>query len=119
MQPGNRAACDDLETIAIVLAAMSVSAVAQGTAPERGGLIAAQRCAQCHAVGRQGESPARAAPPFREIGGRGPIPMLEEALRTGVISGHDEMPMFEMKRSEVADLIAYIEHMSRGAEGRK
>jgi mono/diheme cytochrome c family protein len=37
-------------------------------------------CASCHAVGREGESAVRAAPPFRELATRYPAESLAEAL---------------------------------------
>jgi len=35
--------------------------------------------------------------------------MLEEAARTGSISGHDEMPGFEFTMQQIDDLLAYID----------
>lgn len=82
-----------------------------------GASVAAAKCARCHAIGPAGESPARAAPPFRELAGE-PIEMLEAARSSGIVSGHDEMPMFELTRAEVDGLIAYINSLGRGAARR-
>jgi hypothetical protein len=35
--------------------------------------------------------------------------MLVDAQATGVISGHDEMPMFELSHSDLNALLAYID----------
>jgi len=63
----------------------------------RGYAIAETHCSVCHAIGATDESPTRANlnTPFRRLVERFPIPMLEEAARSGIISGHDEMPAFQ------------------------
>jgi len=45
----------------------------------------------------------------RELHTRYPIEMLIEARASGVISGHDEMPMFELSREDMYALLAYID----------
>jgi hypothetical protein len=35
--------------------------------------------------------------------------MLIDAQKTGIISGHDEMPMFELSRADMRALLAYID----------
>src|SRR5262249_54385079 len=84
-------------------AAQSPSLVARGRA------IAAQKCARCHAVGRDDERPHAIVIPFRDLSTRFPVEMLVEAKRTGVISGHDEMPMFELPPADMTALLAYID----------
>ncbi len=37
--------------------------------------------------------------------------MLVDALATGVVSGHDEMPMFEFTGEEARALLAYIDSL--------
>lgn len=93
--------------------ALSQSHPAVAADARLGASIAAAKCARCHAVGATGDSPARAAPPFRELAGE-PIAMLEDARSNGIVSGHDEMPMFEMTPAEVDGLIAYINSLARG-----
>jgi mono/diheme cytochrome c family protein len=84
-------------------AAQSASTLAKG----RG--LAEQKCARCHAVGRDDERPHAIVTPFRDLHTRYPIEMLVEARTTGVISGHDEMPMFELSQSDMNALLAYID----------
>jgi hypothetical protein len=40
---------------------------------------------------------------------REPGSVLVDAQDTGVMSGHDEMPMFELAQSDVSALLAYID----------
>ena len=78
----------------------------------RGGEIAAARCGKCHATDARNDSPHRAAVPFRDLGERYPIEMLVEAARSGMLSGHDEMPAFEFTAEEVRALLALIDSLS-------
>jgi mono/diheme cytochrome c family protein len=73
--------------------------------------LAKTQCGQCHAVGLFDESPHPITPPFRDLHQDFPIPMLVDALATGVVSGHDEMPMFEFTREEAGALLAYIDSL--------
>jgi mono/diheme cytochrome c family protein len=81
------------------------SQIAEGEA------IAHARCGVCHAVSANDESPTwvNANTPFRALSDRFPIPMLQEALSSGLISGHDEMPGFQFSMDEIVALIAYID----------
>jgi cytochrome c len=95
----------------VVLVALQASeAFAQSlSALERGRAIAEQKCAHCHAIGHDDERPHAIVTPFRELHTRYPIEMLVDARATGVISGHDEMPMFELSRADMYALLAYID----------
>ena len=75
----------------------------------RGRAIAKRKCAACHAIGRDDERPHAIVTPFRELHTHYPIDMLIDARETGVISGHDEMPMFELSREDMRALLAYID----------
>lgn len=77
----------------------------------RGSAIAAYRCAKCHAVGVADDSPHR-TPPFRKLAADYPIAMLVEALKTGTIGGHDEMPQFDLGLDGAAALVAYIDSLN-------
>jgi mono/diheme cytochrome c family protein len=76
---------------------------------DHGRLVAEQRCGKCHATGDKGTSPHKITPPFRDLSVRFPIEMLEQALSTGTISGHDEMPMFDLEPDDMRALIAHID----------
>ncbi len=81
---------------------------------EKGRAIAEADCSPCHAVGLTDESPTRvnANTAFRMLHERYPIPMLEEAAKTGSISGHDEMPGFDYSLENARALLAYIDSLA-------
>ncbi len=86
------------------------STAAQSPSPiARGRAIAEAKCARCHAIGRDDERPHDIVIPFRDLHTRFPIEMLVEAKTTRVISGHDEMPMFELPAADMTALLAYID----------
>jgi len=103
--------------VLVILRALQTSeAAAQSSSMlERGRAIAARKCAACHAIGRDDERPHAIVTPFRELHTRYPIDMLIDAQETGVISGHDEMPMFELSREDMRALLAYIDSFAPGA----
>lgn len=77
-----------------------------------GGTIVRQKCAGCHAVELTGDSPMKAAPPFRQMGRTYPVRDLQEALAEGLVTAHPAMPPIELEASEVASVIAYLESVS-------
>lgn len=77
-----------------------------------GGNLVRLRCAGCHAVERTGDSPMKAAPPFRDMGRTYPVRDLQEALAEGLVTAHPSMPQIELEASEVANVIAYLESVS-------
>lgn len=70
--------------------------------------IAETYCAACHAIGPDGDSPLEAAPHFRELSQRFPIENLEESLAEGIMTGHPDMPQFEMTPEEIGVFLAYL-----------
>ncbi len=76
---------------------------------DRGRILAEQMCGRCHATAEIGASPHKITPPFRELSERFPVEMLVEALKTGEISGHDEMPMFVLAPEDMRALLAHID----------
>lgn len=103
--------------IAVIGATLSVlsvdTAVPTGAEePNRGQQIAVQRCGVCHATDATSPSPQKITPPFRELHQRFPIDMLVEAVNTGVVSGHDEMPMFQFSMEDAQALVGYIDSLS-------
>ena len=98
-------------TITIVLVALHLAATAPLAAesfPQRGSAIAERMCAQCHAIGRTGDSPHAAAPPFRILQDRMDIADLAQRLRDGLLTGHQDMPMFRFDRESTDAITAYI-----------
>ena len=90
--------------------ALTLEAAAQSPATiARGRALAEAKCARCHAIGIDDERPHDIVTPFRDFHTRFPIDMLVDAQATGAISGHDEMPMFELSQSDVNALLTYID----------
>lgn len=77
-----------------------------------GQALAEQRCARCHAAGREGTSPYPGAQPFRNLGRRWWRGQLRDALRTGIIAEHDrsDVRLAPMKLSdaEIDVFLAYL-----------
>ncbi|APT32813.1 MULTISPECIES: c-type cytochrome [Methylobacterium] len=103
--------------LAGVLAALpplpAVSAPAWNLQIRQGETLARTNCARCHAIGRAGESPLRAAPPFRDLHTRYPVEDLGEALTEGIRTGHPTMPEFRFDPDQAQDLIAYLKSLER------
>ena len=53
--------------LALLPGLLSLPANAWDRQVQQGETLARNNCARCHAVGRAGASPLRAAPPFREL----------------------------------------------------
>ena len=76
--------------------------------PAAGRLIGERLCSRCHAVGPSGDSPLAAAPPFRILGRSFPVDNLAEALAEGIVTGHRQMPQFELTPAQVGDFLAWL-----------
>jgi mono/diheme cytochrome c family protein len=91
----------------------SLPAAAQEGRAQRGQTFAQAHCAQCHAIGRVGESPLAEAPPFRILHTRYPVEDLAEAFAEGFVTGHPSMPEFQLDPAQINDLLAYLESLQR------
>lgn len=98
--------------IALVTSALlmnQVSEVGQAeTAPERGKVIAQGLCSRCHAIETTGESPHPAAPSFRSLEARTDLSKLARRIREGLLTGHEDMPMFRFDRDDADAMVGYI-----------
>ncbi len=74
----------------------------------RGEALARTMCAECHAIGKAGESPHSSAPPFRTLERRLDLDSFLDRLRQGLMSSHSDMPTFRFTRDDARDLIAYL-----------
>jgi cytochrome c len=93
----------------VAISFLSLGALAKAEGPAEGGkIIAQERCANCHAIGPEGESPREEAPPFRQLHYRYPVEHLAEALAEGIDVGHEAMPEFVLEPREIDALIAYL-----------
>ncbi|MFA5900114.1 MAG: cytochrome c [Hyphomicrobium sp.] len=79
---------------------------------EKGRALLQANCARCHAIGAEGESTHKEAPPFRVVVSRYPPDNLAEALAEGLISGHPDMPEFVFEPDEVEAITTYLSSLA-------
>jgi len=96
---------------AIAVVALGQTAIAQNL--KHGEELLVKNCASCHAVGRNGESSNKLAPPFRTLGQRYPVESLEESLGEGIMSGHPDMPEFKFDAKDVGAIIVYLKSIQQ------
>jgi mono/diheme cytochrome c family protein len=63
---------------------------------------------QVAALWLTGNSPHPAAPAFRTLGDQMDLSELARRLRRGLLTGHEDMPMFRFKRDDADAMAAYI-----------
>ena len=80
---------------------------------QRGRVFVQTHCAQCHAIGRIGESPLTIAPAFRELHKRYPVDTLPESLAEGIVTGHPTMPEFRLDVAQINDVISYLKTLEQ------
>lgn len=97
---------------ALALGLMAGAASAQETGSVAAGRqVAATRCGTCHAVDLKDQSTNPKSPRFRDLGAGYPLNGLREALLTGMIVGHLDMPITKLTGPEADDLIAYLKSL--------
>ncbi|MFC3068361.1 c-type cytochrome [Phenylobacterium soli] len=104
-------------TLAVGVAGPTLAAAPPAPAVDHGAEVA-QRCAACHAVGREGASPNNGAPPFRKLTARYNPIGLEKALKRIGRFGHFEMRPQQMSDADMADLAAYIASLEAPPAGK-
>jgi cytochrome c len=102
-----------LALLCIALALSPLAAQGQEGRVQRGRTFAQTNCAQCHAIGRLGDSPIPEAPPFRTLHTRYPVEDLAEAFAEGITTGHPSMPQFQLDPAQINDLLAYLQSVQR------
>jgi mono/diheme cytochrome c family protein len=90
-----------------------VLAEERATPAARGESLLTANCARCHAVGRAGDSPHPAAPPFRTLSRKYKIEGLAEALAEGLSTGHPDMPEFVFAPEDVGAIIDYLKSIQQ------
>jgi cytochrome c len=96
-----------LVTLALLMSQASGTCQAE-TAQQRGKVIAAGLCSRCHAIETTGESTLPAAPRFRSLDARTDLSKLAQRIRGGLLTGHEDMPMFRFDRDDADAMAAYI-----------
>ncbi len=66
-------------------------------------------CARCHAIDAASLSPEQKAPPFRDVVKTYNPADLEEALAEGIVTGHENMPVFAFTPEEATAIVAYLD----------
>jgi len=94
--------------LALVWIALPAEAAEKDMA-DKGQAIVEKNCARCHAIGKEGDSPHKEAPPFRTLSAKYPVSDLAESLAEGIVSGHPDMPIFVFSPQDVAAIIDYLE----------
>jgi len=84
----------------------------------RGKALVTRDCARCHAVGRTGDSPLAAAPPFRRLHERYDVDALAEGLAEGLTVGHGPMPEWVFTPPDVEAIVAYLKSIQTDASAR-
>ena len=79
---------------------------------EKGRVFVESNCARCHAIGLDDDSHMPEAPPLRTLHTRYPIDSLTEAFAEGIVTGHPQMPEFQLDTDTISDLLAYIKSLS-------
>jgi mono/diheme cytochrome c family protein len=98
-----------IRTIHIAAALLLLASAAQAQDPSRRGrALLDEFCAQCHAVGRTGDSPHAAAPPFRRLNGRVDLDAFARQLQRGLVSNHPDMPEFKFSEDDARAAAAYL-----------
>ena len=103
------------KTLCLLAAGMALLAfpvrpavAADKTLVDKGEVLVRKNCARCHAVGREGDSPHKDAPPFRTLSAKYPVSDLAESLAEGIFSGHPDMPIFVFGPYDVEAIIDYL-----------
>ncbi len=107
---------------AFIAASLALAGTAFGAGPvdiEHGRALAGANCAGCHAIGTEGDSPNKAAPPFFTLGERFPVETIDEALLAKLRPGHPDMPAFTMTPKQAADIGAYIGFVQPVEHGKR
>ena len=95
--------------IALILLAVSIGGGADGASlAQRGHALVARMCAQCHAIGKNDSSPHPAAPAFRRLDRQLDFDRFADRLRRGLMTGHQDMPMFRFSRDDANAVAAYL-----------
>ena len=99
-------------TFVLPILAMTIhDAIALSAAERRGHTLAVRLCSQCHAIGKSDTSPRVGAPPLRHFESRVNLDTFQQRLRQGLMSSHQDMPVFRFTREDAHAMIAYLRHI--------
>lgn len=95
--------------VALLIANATLVNAAEKTLIDKGEVLVKENCSRCHAIGKEGDSPHKEAPPFRTLSAKYPIDDLAESLAEGIVSGHPDMPIFVFSPHDVEAIIEYLQ----------
>jgi mono/diheme cytochrome c family protein len=96
-------------SIALAASLMLAAGSAWAETPvQRGEVIARGLCSPCHAIGTTGESRHPAAPRFRVLDNQTDLSKLSRRIREGILTGHEDMPLFRFNGGDADAVVAYI-----------
>jgi mono/diheme cytochrome c family protein len=96
-------------SLVVGLSVAASATAAQPLDPAAHGLaLVRQNCSACHAVGRRGASPHRAAPPFRILGRSFDLDDFPQRLMRGLSAMHPDMPEIRFTEDDARDVRAYL-----------
>ncbi len=90
-----------------MLCLLATAAPAQDPA-RHGRALLKQFCVRCHAIGKTGNSPHAAAPPFRALGRSFDLDQFSRRLEQGISAGHPDMPEFKFNHDDARAVAAYL-----------
>lgn len=96
-----------------LIGAVLAAVIGPGPAMAKIGLEAASRfvdenCASCHVTAPGQPQKHAEAPDFQAIARRYPPDALAEAFAEGVVTGHADMPKFELSTEEIEKLLLFL-----------
>jgi len=95
--------------VALSLALSSLGSAAHAQDPAlRGRALLKEFCANCHAIGKTGNSPMRGALPFRMLSRRFDLDRFPRLLKRGISSSHPAMPEFKFSDDDAHAATAYL-----------
>lgn len=82
---------------------------------QQGAKLAQRWCASCHAIAPSQDKASADAPSFASISAARKVPEIQGFLQ----QSHPSMPDMNLSRSEIADLIAYMQSLAPPADPQK
>lgn len=111
--PSNKHTTSMCLAASLCLALFSAPARSEPSGLDKGRMALETRCARCHAIGAEGDSPHAQAPPFRDVMKRYAPENLEETLAEGISSGHPDMPEFVLSPDEISNVVTYLNSLAK------
>ena len=111
MSPGSIIAAAFVAALLCGCASVSPSASAAADA-DRGGALAQDLCAGCHAVSDSHPRPNPNAPPFSSLLSAYDEARLAQDLQNGTLMGHPPLPSVRLNAAGARDLVAYLKSIN-------